>query len=211
MTPSGKTPGRRSQSPSGGRKSSGRPQRASSLGRGVSEVASRRAAAILEVLAGMRTAPEAAATLGISVNHYYQLERIALQAMTAACEPQPKGPRVPSPEKQMAKLQRELERCRRECLRQAALVRATQRAVGLPAVAVSKGSGKRGSKTKNKGRRRRASVRALRAVQTLRKNSSGPASTDEVENRLPERSAEEGTAEAGTRTVAKEPQDDAKR
>ena len=153
---------------------------------GGSAEASRRAAAILEVLAGVRGPSEAAAALRISVNHYYLLERKALAGLVSACEPQPKGPRGPGLEQQLAKLERELDECRRECLRQAALVRATQRAVGLPlsppAQTPSK-AGKRKGAGHAKGampRRRRPTVRALRAAQTLRQNSSGEEGKEEV-------------------------------
>ncbi len=141
--------------------------------------ASRRAAAILEVLAGVRGPSEAAAALRISVNHYYLLERKALAGLVSACEVQPKGPRGPGLEQQLARLERELDECRRECLRQAALARATQRAVGLP---LSPPAPPHGKATKRKGaghtksamaRRRRPTVRALRAAQALRENSSG--------------------------------------
>ena len=138
--------------------------------------ANRRAAAILEVLAGLRTAAEAAAALGISVNHYYLLERKALAGLLSACEPQPKGPRGPGAEQKLAALQRELEECRRECLRQTALVRATQRAVGLPASATARSSrsaAAKGGKKKGHSRKRRPAVRALRAANELRQNCSG--------------------------------------
>lgn len=137
----------------------------------------RRAVAILEVLAGQRTAAEAAAALGISINHYYLLERKALAGLTVACELQPKGPRGPGLEKQLLALQRELEQCQRECLRQAALVRAAQRAVGLPAVpapaTARRGKNGKPSAGKSKTRKRRPQVRALRAAERARKNSSG--------------------------------------
>jgi hypothetical protein len=69
-------------------------------------------------------------------------------------------------------------------MRQAALVRATQRAVGLPAAAVT--ATKRSLKQTKAGagterRRRKPAVRALQAVEVLRKNSSGVNSPDEVE------------------------------
>jgi len=151
-----------------------------------SEEASRRAAAILEVLAGVRGPSEAAAALRISVNHYYLLERKALAGLVSACEPQPKGPRGPGIEQQLARLERELDECRRECLRQAALVRATQRAVGLPLSPPAQPQGKVG-KRKGPGhakgaaaRRRRPTVRALRAAHTLRQNSSGGDTLEEL-------------------------------
>jgi hypothetical protein len=137
--------------------------------------ASLRAAAILEVLAGQRTATEAAEALGVSLNHYYLLERKALAGLTAACELQPKGPKGPGAEAQLKTLQRELEQCQRECLRQTALVRATQRALGLSAAASAasgKKSGKKGKAAGRKPRKRRPQVRALRAAEEVRKNCS---------------------------------------
>jgi hypothetical protein len=86
---------------------------------------------ILESLAGERTAQQAAAALGMTVTNFYLLERKALQGLLRACEPQPKGPPKPGLERKLAHLERELARSQRECQRQAALVRATQRALGL--------------------------------------------------------------------------------
>jgi hypothetical protein len=177
-----------------------------SLGKEASREANRRAAAVLEVLGGLRMPSEAAAALRISVNHYYLLERKALAGLLAACEPQPKGPRGPSTEKKLKTLERELETCRRECIRQTALVRATQRAVGLPAVpSPSKKRGKAaGKKTLAvKRRRRHPTVRALRAAETVRQNSSGENSVGELEKRP------EGATEETLRTIEKEPNRDA--
>ena len=184
------------------KRSTKRPHSASgyaSLGREGNVEGHRRAAAILEVLGGLRTPSEAAEMLKISATHYYVLERKALRGLVAACEPQLKGPRVPTAEQQVARLQRELAQCRRECLRQAALVRATQRAVGLPAAACAKAKSS-AQKTKagvdTKRHRRKPTVRALRAVDVLRKNSSGVNSPDEIE-RL---STEEGDDHLSGRT-----------
>lgn len=158
--------------------------------------AGRRGAVILEVLAGVRGATAAAEALGISVNHYYQLERKAVQGLVRACEPQPKGrtARTPSLEQQLVSVRRELEEARREVLRQSALVRATQRAMGLPETGIgpqeassasareavkkrsaaaakgSSGASSRGGRTR---RTRRPTVRALRAVNRLRGTSPG--------------------------------------
>ena len=140
--------------------------------------AARRAAAILEVLAGVRGPTDAAEALAISVNHYYLLERRALAGLVSACAPQPKGPRGPGLEAQVVRLERELEECRRECQRQAALVRMAQCAVGLPTTAEAAGPEKKGrgkgrtAKPQKTRRRRRPTVRALRAADALRKNSS---------------------------------------
>src|SRR6185503_15600158 len=107
-----------------------KPSTASSLGQGVSTAASQRAAVILEVLGGERTPQQAAAVLSMSLPNFYIVERKALQGLLKACEPQPKGPPAPGPERRVEALELELARCRRECQRRDALVRATQKAVG---------------------------------------------------------------------------------
>lgn len=146
-----------------------------------SPAANRRAAAILEVLGGVRTPSEAAAALNISVTHYYLLERKALRGLVVACEMPPKGTRVPGVEQQLAALQRQLQKCHAQCLRQTALVRATQRAIGLaPIPPVDVGKGK-GTAHGNRKRRQRPTVRALRAAGTLQKNSSGLDLSGELE------------------------------
>jgi hypothetical protein len=160
--------------------------RGTCLGNGQDGETKRRAAIVLEVLAGMRTPSEAAAALGLSVNYYYVLERKALQGLLDACQAQPKGASGPGLDRQLARLQKELDKCRRECLRQASLVRATERAIGLPAVTKPAGpskanSGKEGKKTK---RRRRPTIRAMRAAKTLRENSSLDETLTEVEQSL---------------------------
>ena len=65
--------------------------RTSGLGQGQNGETKRRAAIVLEVLAGMRTPSEAASVLGLSVSYYYLLERKALQGLLNGCLPQPKG------------------------------------------------------------------------------------------------------------------------
>jgi hypothetical protein len=179
-----------------------------SLGKEARREANRRAAAVLEVLGGLRMPSEGAAALGISVHHYYLLERKALAGLLAACEPQPKGPREPSTEKKLKNLERELETCRRECMRQAALVRATQRAVGLPAVpSPSKKGGKAAGKAQGKkaaaAKRRRPTVRALRAAGAVRRNSSGENFAGELEKRPA------GATKETSPTMEKEQNDDA--
>lgn len=155
----------------------GRAQRATPLGSAqelghkASAEANRRAAGILEALAGVRSAPEVAAALGLSLPYYYLLERKALEGLVKACEAQPKGPPGPSADEQLARVERELAQARRECQRLTALVRVTQRAVGLAAPAADKET-KPGAGGATR-RRRRPVARALRAAETLRKNSSG--------------------------------------
>lgn len=159
----GKAPTDKEQRPS--RAKPVRPPRSSPSASGTAQ---RRAAVILEVLGGVRTVAEAALALGICANHYYLLERKALAGLVGACEPQPKG-KQPNPEKQLAALRKALERSERECQRQAALVRATQRALNLPAPPADRAASATARRGKNgkPPRKRKKSVRALRAAQQL--------------------------------------------
>jgi hypothetical protein len=134
------------------------------LEQGRSVEARKQAAAILEVLAGARTPPQAATALGVSLARYYQMEQRALAGLLAACEPRPRGRGRGPAVKQAAKLQRDNERLQREVARQQALVRLVQRSVGLPpaaAPAPSKVPGK-------KRRTRRPVARALAVADRLR-------------------------------------------
>lgn len=171
----------------GGKRGPGR--RESTLGAKASPEANRRAAVILTVLAGERLPSQAAEALGVSVTHYYILERKALEGLLRACERKPLGPPGPTAEQQVVRLEKQLEQAHRECQRQAALVRSTQRALGLPASAPP---GKAAAKAKQSGdnngksvgpkrRRRKPTVRALRAAETLAKNSSLSKSADGVQ------------------------------
>jgi len=140
-----------------------------------SSPAKRLAAAILEVLAGLRSPADAAVALGTSVPRYYLLEQRALQGLLAACEPRPKG-RLPDETRRSAELERNVSRLQRECLRQQALVRAAQRAVGL--------SPPQAPKPTPAGKRRRSRkpvVRALKAAAALRADSSSPKTPEEVQ------------------------------
>jgi len=118
-------------------------------------------------------------------------------------------PRETSVDKKLATLERELETCRRECMRQTALVRATQRAVGLPAAPSpsnkgGKTAGKRaGKKTPAKRGRQRPTVRALRAAKVMRQNSSGENRARELEQRLA------GSTVETSQTIAREQDDGA--
>ena len=92
--------------------------------------AQRLAATILEVLAGVRSPPAAAEALSISLPRYYQLEARALGGLVAALLPRPLG-KQPSLENRVKQLEKELEAARRHCARQEALVRVTQRTLGV--------------------------------------------------------------------------------
>jgi hypothetical protein len=158
----------------GTRRSARRSPGGATLGQDAGRDARRQAAAILEVLAGVRTPAEAAEALGMSLPGYYQLESRALRGLVATCEPRPKG-RQRSVESEVAALQREIERWRREAARQQALARAAQRAVGLSPPAPSKTAGK-------KTRRRRV-ARALRVAASLRREdaTAAPPAAEEKE------------------------------
>jgi hypothetical protein len=131
-----------------------------------SKEAKRLAAVILEVLAGMRTLPQAAEALQLSLQRYYQLEARGLRGLLEACEPKPKG-RQPNPAREMAAIQRENERLRRDLTRQQALVRLSQRSIGLspPPAPPPKSPGK-------KGRKRKPLVRALSLAARLKQEAN---------------------------------------
>ena len=158
--------------------------------RGGTGQANRIAVAILEVLAGLRTPAEAAQSLQISVLRYYVLETRALEGLVAACEPKPLG-KQPTPETRIAALEKELQQARHECARQQALVRAAQRTVGLTLPATR--PGKQKAEPAKKGRRRRPTVRALRAAKTLRENSSVPSSAEGLEKRVADGSTQDAS------------------
>jgi hypothetical protein len=127
---------------------------------GPSREARRLAAVILEVLGGARTPTQAAEALGLSLIRYYQLETRAVQGLVSACEPKPRG-RVVTAQSRLASLEKDRQRLQRELARQQALVRLSQRAVGL-APAPPPG------KTPGKGKKpRRPTARALKMAEQL--------------------------------------------
>ena len=82
--------------------------------------ARQRAELIFKVRSGQMTATEAAQTLGISRQQYYQWEQRALQALLSALEDQPTGrPKTPTdPEKEA--LQRRVQQLEQQVQRAAA-------------------------------------------------------------------------------------------
>lgn len=141
------------------------------LGEGASAEAKRRAAAVLEVLAGGRTPTQAAEALSMSVQRYYLLESDVAHAIVLACEPRSLG-HGPSPESALASLRRECEQLRREVARQQALVRAAQRTIGLaPPAPPPRGP----ERTGKKRRKRRPTARALKAAARLTEQNHQPA------------------------------------
>jgi hypothetical protein len=145
--------------------------------------AQRMAATILEVLAGVQSPPTAAEALKVSLPRYYQLEARALGGLLAALAPRPRG-KQPSLEKRVQQLEKELEAARRACARQEALVRLTQRTLGLlpttkakPAAVTSHGKGRK---------RRKPMVRALKAAHVLRQQADSAASVESATSLQPQ-------------------------
>ena len=76
------------------------------LGKDASRPAQKLAAAILEVLAGVRTPSQAAEALGMSLPRYFQVETRAMHALVISCEARPRG-RTPSADQELAALRRQ--------------------------------------------------------------------------------------------------------
>jgi hypothetical protein len=168
--------------------------------------ARRAAAAILEVLGGVRTPSSAAAALGIRLPRYYLWEQRAVEGLIAACQPRPRG-RTVSPDKRLAQLERQLAQSQRELARHQALARTAQRALGLTAAvsasSVPTGKGQPAS-SGTKKRRRKPSVRALRAARLLHgADSSGGEAPTAVEGPI-EGPGAQGTAGGRSRPATME-------
>src|SRR6516164_9598791 len=127
--------------------------------------AKRSAAVILEVWAGLRTPLQAAEALSVSLPRYYQIEANGLQGLVAGCAPKPKGRQV-NPAHEATALRRDNERLRRELGRQQALVRLTQRGLGVAPPPAKP--------TTQKGRRRKPVVRALTLAARLQPDVTEP-------------------------------------
>lgn len=143
------------------------------------------AAAILECLAGVRSPPAAAELLSISLPRYYQLEARALAGLVESLGPRPRG-KQPSLELRVKQLEKELEAAHRACARQEALVRVTQRSLGL--VNLAKPKPPAPSTDGKKRKLRKPVARALKAAQTLRAQASaetGNTSASSVQPTVP--------------------------
>jgi len=122
---------------------------------------------LLEVLGGLRTPMQAAESLGLSLPGFYQLEDRALNHFLAGCESRPRG-RQPDGESKLQALVREIDRLKKELGRYQALMRLTQRTVGIsPPAAPAKSTGRR--------RKRRPTVQALRRADRLHKEAQDEA------------------------------------
>jgi hypothetical protein len=139
-----------------------------------SREAKQRAAMLLDVLAGARTPPAAAEALGVSLGRYYQWEDRAVAGFVSACEPSPRGRRMTA-DAQAHALAKENERLKRELARYQALVRLTQRTVGVPPPVPSS------MKAAGKKRKRKPSVRAMRRAELLREEAPGELGAEVLE------------------------------
>lgn len=148
--------------------------------------AQRLAATILEVLAGVRSPPDAAQILSVTLPRYYQLEARALEGLVGALGPRPKG-KQPSLENKVKLLEKQLESANRQCARQAALVRVTQRTLGLAVAAPSKSSSAERERTGRK--KRKPVVRALKAARALQAQAAAA---------MPEESAAAGNSDVAS-------------
>ena len=141
--------------------------------------AKRQAAVILEVLSGLRRTEDGSVAMKVALPRYYVLETRALQGMISALEPRPKG-RQRRPEDEIAALARERDRLQRELGRAQSLVRASQRALGIPQPPKDDDKSKLGANgTGGRRKKRRAAVRALRTVRALRKGLADAPGADE--------------------------------
>jgi hypothetical protein len=160
--------------------------------------AQRLAATILEVLAGMRSPPDASQALAISLPRYYQLEARALAGLVAALAPRSMG-KQPSLENRVKLLEKQLAAAHRQCARQEALVRVTQRTLGLAIATSAKSSAPERDPL---GRKiRRPVVRALKAARSLQAQAdaavpaasadAGESDQSSLQPTAPDRGAEE--------------------
>lgn len=142
--------------------------------------AQRLAATILEVLAGMRSPPNASQALSISLPRYYQLEARALEGLVAALAPRPLG-KQPSLENRVKLLEKQLAAAHRQCARQEALVRVTQRTLGLATASPAKSPAPERDPL---GRKKRCpAVRALKAARGLQARAdASPVAADTGES-----------------------------
>ena len=121
----------------------------------------RRATAVLEVLGGLHTPGEASGALGIGVQRYYMLEAHALEGLVKACEPRGRGPGH-DPGKVIREQAGQIRRLESEVRRLQALVRVSNRALGIAGLKASaapaggeSAGGSKGAASRSKGRKGR--------------------------------------------------------
>jgi hypothetical protein len=138
-------------------------------------LARRRAACVLEVLAGVRTPEECASALDVALGSFFQLEERALRGLVAGCMDQPRG-RAPDLAKALEEARVRIGQLEREVQRHQALLRGAQRAAGLLGDARASASSPVRPPTPSKASSSRGAqrkIRALRAVDALRAPAPG--------------------------------------
>jgi hypothetical protein len=127
------------------------------------------AAVVLEGLSGLRSAPEAARALGVTVARYYTLEAQAVAGLLSACEPAPPGPAPGlANERTLERLRQDHRRQDQELSRLRAVLRTTQRSLGIqPAATTPPAPGSTSGKAGKSRRARRPVVRAMTVVRRL--------------------------------------------
>jgi len=156
----------------------------------------RRAAVVLEVLTGLRTCPQAAKELGLSLAAYYALEQRAMEGLVQSCQAMPKG-RQKRPDDQIHTLERQCQKLKQNVLRYQALIRAQQRSTGLTTPPEpAKGKGKVEAKVGQKGggRVKKPQVRALKVVKQLQTPQPSSPSAAATETVLPPPTAQQTVA-----------------
>lgn len=135
----------------------------------------KQAAAVLEVLAGLRTPQQAADALGLSLPTYFNLETRALRGLISACAPRTPG-REPSLAPQLHQARARLAQMEKELGRYRALLRSAQRSAGLAAAPEPD------VKARGRGKRKKPAVRAMRVIQLLHRQEQldGPLSVAAV-------------------------------
>ena len=130
------------------------------------------AAVILEGLTGLRSAPEAARALGVTVARYYTVEAQAIAGLLTACEPAAPGPAPGmTSERELTRLRQEHRRQEQEVARLRAVLRTTQRSLGVvpPAPAPTTAKATAGGATGTPAKRRRARRPVVRALTVVRR------------------------------------------
>jgi hypothetical protein len=126
------------------------------------------AAVILEVLAGERSTSSAAALIGVSPVRYYAIESRAIAGLIAACAPKPSGavPGGGDTERALRRAIADKDGLTAQVRRLNALLRSTQRSLGIAPVEAKPDTVSRADGRKPK-RHRRPRVRALTLVRRL--------------------------------------------
>lgn len=134
--------------------------------------ARRKAAAVLEVLAGLRSADQAARSLDVSLLTYFNLETRALRGLLFACTPHPPGRRQAT-DKKLRDAEARIEELSRQVQRHQALLRVAQSGLGLTSPTTTSAKDVAATST-GKRRRHQPAVRATRVIRLLQQQQGQP-------------------------------------